>query len=150
MRSHAFFASLLAAMCFADSVPAQGVPTAATPTAAGDVQPPNFSSMFTFQSGYKNIVTLKTTEATRVFRMEGERCFVEGKFAVDDQLGGQSTSWLIPAVSFARAASDEKFCNSGSKIPVLLQKELRKSFFGASYRVGEFKWGGFAGTFEVK
>ena len=91
MRPHAYFAYLFTALCLANPVLAQGAITPATPTASGDVQPPDFSSIFTFQSGCKNIVTLKTTEATRVFRMDGERCFVEGKFAVDDQLGGQST-----------------------------------------------------------
>lgn len=118
--------------------------------AMGPGQPPDFATIFSFQSGYKNVVTLKTVDGKREFRIEGERCFVEATFDPADDLGAQPTAWIIPATTYARASVDEKFCSAGTKIPVLLHKEPKKSLFGADYRLGEFKWGRFSGAFEVK
>ena len=154
MHSSIFLIPLIAvALCSVNLGTAQGTTTSSPSaglTASAAVQPPDFATMFTFDGGYKNIVTLKTVDGKRLFRMEGERCYVEGTFAADDPLEGLPTAWVLPGVTFARASIDDKFCASGTKTPVLLQKEFKKSFLGTQFRLGEFKWGRFAGTFEVK
>lgn len=146
----------VAGAVLAPSINAQTQPASEAPTTSAALadsgQPPDFVSMFVFQGGYKNVVSLNTntTDGVRIFRMEGERCFVEGKFSASDGLGGQATAWILPAITYARSASDAKFCEAGARVPVILQKAIKKSFLGSFYRSGEFKWGGFSGSFEVK
>lgn len=110
----------------------------------------DFVTFFRFNSGYSNTVSLKTAGANRTFRMEGERCYLEAVFPLQDALGGQERTWVIPAASFARASTDDTFCLTGRQVPILIQKETKKSFLGSTYQLGEFNWGSFRGSFEIK
>ena len=110
----------------------------------------DFVGVFRVTTGFSSSVTLKTTGAKRLFRLEGGRCFLEATFSTQDTFGTNEKSWMLPAVSFSRTTADENFCGQGKTTTIFINKQVKKNSFGSEYRLGEFNWGGLEGTFEVR
>ena len=110
----------------------------------------DFAGVFRVTTGFSSSVTLKTSGAKRLFRLEGGRCFLEATFTTQDTFGENEMSWMLPATSFSRSNTDINFCGQGRTTTIFISKEFKKDSLGSEYRLGEFNWGGLEGTFEVR